>query len=403
MERVPGTFSSALLASGVPESPLAGWFADPFGRHELRFWDGTLWTEHVASKGLQATDPPVDTPSAVATTSVAADWYSDPFGRNERRYWDGSVWTEHVSSGGHQSTDPPVRQAIVQTAGQAATPPARRASKKVERQARAAGAGDGETGGGTLFTEQVLVINQRAKHFGSTLGYAVYNRLGHQLGTVQEVRRSLATKFWDNQVGRTDSIRTLRFQVVDLNGRVLLSMTRPQKGWGTGKAKLVVEGPGGGPIGQIVFESYGVAGSFAGLARQLGLDDVNGRFAGTALGGVQDRLTSAVKRLDKDGHARFGLESAGQRLGSIHAESVNPWDFNIQDPAGIEIGRITKTWAGWTKERFTKADNYVVQMHKPLDEPLRSLVIATAIAIDVELKQTGAQTRGSLLGTRTYD
>ena len=49
--------------------------------------------------------------------------------------------------------------------------------------------------------------------------------------------------------------------------------------------------------------------------------------------------------------------------------------------------RITKTWAGWAKERFTKADNYVVQMHRPLEEPLRSLVIAAALALDVELKQ----------------
>lgn len=63
----------------------------------------------------------------------------------------------------------------------------------------------------------------------------------------------------------------------------------------------------------------------------------------------------------------------------------------------------TKTWAGWAKERFTKADNYVVQTHGPLDEPLRSLVIAAALAIDMELKQRGEQTSGSSIwGTRRY-
>jgi hypothetical protein len=46
------------------------------------------------------------------------------------------------------------------------------------------------------------------------------------------------------------------------------------------------------------------------------------------------------------------------------------------------------------KERFTKADNYVVQIHRPLEEPLRSLVIAAALAIDTALKQ-GTQTSGS--------
>jgi Protein of unknown function (DUF2510) len=43
-----------------------------------------------------------------ATPSVPAGWYADPAGRFELRYWDGSAWTEHVSRGGQQYTDPPV-------------------------------------------------------------------------------------------------------------------------------------------------------------------------------------------------------------------------------------------------------------------------------------------------------
>jgi len=30
-----------------------------FGRYELRYWNGTAWTEHVARDGRQFTDPPV--------------------------------------------------------------------------------------------------------------------------------------------------------------------------------------------------------------------------------------------------------------------------------------------------------------------------------------------------------
>jgi hypothetical protein len=37
----------------------AGWYADPAGRFELRYWDGTTWTEHVSRSGQQFTDPPV--------------------------------------------------------------------------------------------------------------------------------------------------------------------------------------------------------------------------------------------------------------------------------------------------------------------------------------------------------
>ncbi len=35
-----------------------------------------------------------------------ADWHPDPTGRHELRYWDGSQWTEHVVDGGVQSTSP---------------------------------------------------------------------------------------------------------------------------------------------------------------------------------------------------------------------------------------------------------------------------------------------------------
>jgi Protein of unknown function (DUF2510) len=37
----------------------AGWYPDPSDRYELRYWDGTQWTEHVARQGQQFTDPPV--------------------------------------------------------------------------------------------------------------------------------------------------------------------------------------------------------------------------------------------------------------------------------------------------------------------------------------------------------
>ena len=48
------------------------------------------------------------TPAAAAAPAVPAGWYADPAGRFELRYWDGSTWTEHVSRAGQQFTDPPV-------------------------------------------------------------------------------------------------------------------------------------------------------------------------------------------------------------------------------------------------------------------------------------------------------
>ncbi len=39
---------------------LAGWYADPHGDHDQRYWDGQRWTEHVASFGLALVDPSED-------------------------------------------------------------------------------------------------------------------------------------------------------------------------------------------------------------------------------------------------------------------------------------------------------------------------------------------------------
>ncbi len=43
------------------ETP-AGWYADPMGRYEHRYWDGAQWTDNVARGGQQAVDPVVSTP-----------------------------------------------------------------------------------------------------------------------------------------------------------------------------------------------------------------------------------------------------------------------------------------------------------------------------------------------------
>ena len=47
-------------------------------------------------------------PAPAPADAVPAGWYPDPSSRFELRYWDGTRWTEHVSRGGQQSTDPPV-------------------------------------------------------------------------------------------------------------------------------------------------------------------------------------------------------------------------------------------------------------------------------------------------------
>jgi hypothetical protein len=39
-------------------APEGRWAPDPFGRHELRFWDGRQWTSNVSDRGVEGHDPP---------------------------------------------------------------------------------------------------------------------------------------------------------------------------------------------------------------------------------------------------------------------------------------------------------------------------------------------------------
>src|SRR3954447_3380540 len=88
----------------------------------------------------------------------APNWYPDPMGRAEYRWFDGSAWTDQVSSQGVQSTDP------LAVAAPSHVPVRDVAPHKIAKDLAAKGIAAGtSTGGGTVFTEPVLVVNQKAK------------------------------------------------------------------------------------------------------------------------------------------------------------------------------------------------------------------------------------------------
>ena len=100
-----------------------------------------------------------------------------------------------------------------------------------------------------------------------------------------------------------------------------------------------------------------------------------------------DRELGRIVQEKMMGKIHFGLESGGQRLGAIKAENWRAWNFRIEDVAGNEVARITKTWEGLAKTMFTTADNYVLQVHQRMAEPLNSLIVASALSVDTALKQ----------------
>ncbi|MEG3586022.1 MAG: DUF2510 domain-containing protein [Actinomycetota bacterium] len=48
-----------MIRPEFPPPPLLdqGWYADPTGRYEARFWDGKKWTGHISHYGATGSDP----------------------------------------------------------------------------------------------------------------------------------------------------------------------------------------------------------------------------------------------------------------------------------------------------------------------------------------------------------
>ncbi|MEU3415016.1 phospholipid scramblase-related protein [Streptomyces sp. NPDC006658] len=268
-------------------------------------------------------------------SNTPAGWYPDPHGaQNTLRYWDGTQWTDHTNPAQQAAGQVPPQQAAFAQQQAAADP-------KVQRQVRQqAGVAAGGAGGGTLFTEPVLVVNQKAKLIELTNEYKVMDQSGREIGSVTQVGQGILRKIL-RFVSSLDQFLTHKLEIRDAYGQPQLLLTRPAKIF---KSRVVVTRPDGSPVGEI----------------------------------VQKNMIGKIN---------FAMMANGQQVGAIKAENWRAWNFAIVDHADNEVARITKTWEGLAKTLFTTADNYVLQIHYQLPEPLLSLVVATALTVDTALKQ----------------
>ena len=279
-------------------------------------------------------------------STTPANWYPDPMGRHQLRYWDGNAWTEHVTTNGVQGVDPLQPKGLdrVDSAlpiGNEGDPA--KIQQQLYSQEKYRGAQVGQVafhGGGTIFTEPILVVNQKAKLIELNNQYSVFNKDGQQLAAVNQVGQSAAKKAM-RLLTSLDQFMTHKLEITDTQGRVLLRLTRPAK---VMKSTVIVSDGNDQEIGRI----------------------------------VQDNVFGKI---------HFTLQAGGHTYGSINAENWRAWNFRIDDHTGQEVARITKTFEGIAKTLFTTADNYVVQIHGQIPQPLNTLVVAAALSVNTALKQ----------------
>lgn len=297
-------------------------------------------------------------------TQHPAAWHPDPSRRHEQRYWDGVQWSEHVSTNGEQSIDEhgqvmanngevqhatglidgemfasPTQESVqnqimrVQEKGIESIPDA------LEKLPEMGATPTQSSASTSIFDQYVLVVNQKAKLMELSSEFRIFDQNAVQIGLVRQVGQSAAKKV-ARALLNVDSMMTHTLDIEDMNGNVVLKITKPRA---LLKPKVIVEREG------------------------------------VVLGELAFKL--------RIGKPQIKLIVDDKQVGMIYAENFRAWDFRIVNEQEKQIASISKTWEGFAKAIFTTADNYVVQIHEKLEDPFHSLVLASSLAVDLILKQ----------------
>ena len=102
---------------------------------------------------------------------------------------------------------------------------------------------------------------------------------------------------------------------------------------------------------------------------------------GTQIGRFKSKIFSF-------GGGFFLLDEADQQVAEVKGDWKG-WNFRFLSANGVELGKVTKKWAGLGKELFTSADNYVITLDEsvPLTPSLSALLLAAGLAIDIVFKE----------------
>ena len=103
--------------------------------------------------------------------------------------------------------------------------------------------------------------------------------------------------------------------------------------------------------------------------------------------GADESIGSFRQKLFTIGGGFTVLDTGGRPMFDVKGKWTG-WNFRLERD-GVEFARITKKWSGLGKELFTSADNYMIKISDvvPKDNPVRLLILAAAMCIDMVLQE----------------
>ena len=239
-------------------------------------------------------------------------WREDPYGRHELRFFDGHRWTPYVRDGDKNGFDEP-------------------------------GGPMGESSRSPLLDEDVLVVERFTDLGRRWSDRSVLRPDGTKAGMLRRAapaapRPTAGIK----AIVVRDHTQNDVVELVDDKQAVVLTLIRP-----VGVAKSWVE-----------------------------VRDSEGRDAG--------RIVQQSLRRNETTFAFLGAN--GQFLGDLQTDNWVAWDLRIMDSHARQVATITREWAGLDHTLFSSPDDYVVRIRETVHEPLRTLVVACALSLEIVVR-----------------
>ena len=190
-----------------------------------------------------------------------------------------------------------------------------------------------------FFKTDSYFIDQKVNFLKFESAYQVFNNTGEKIGDIKQ-KLSGGQKFL--RVLLNKSMLPFRLEVKDINDKILSSINR---GWTFFMSKITIKDADENEIG-------------------------------------------TIKQKFKLLKPKFEIYNTSHEHVATISGDWKAWNFSITNPAGENIGNVSKKWAGAVKEIFTTADKYNVTIASQIaEDKTKVLIVSAAITIDMVLRE----------------